>query len=757
MSVATLFSVSNVLNAQPNSSVSSAADSAGGAISAPPAAAAAGSGSSSSTANEGNAAASLVKVGLSVDNVRNLGRGKASSFLRVVETQRASADVTSATKFLKAVNDAGSNGTALIENVVKLVDAGVKVSSVANITEAVSKGNTDITKINNITAVIVSQVTLSDATSADTFAKTIGDGLKANTAEVVSLTNNMSSLVTSGATVNNLANLAAGIAAGNTTVTKITNTLTVTVQQVTTYGITSANASLKVYGDGAKSGDTNVLAGITNISNAIIAKVSAITLASLSNQLGAGTITSAYLASLTTTTLISNAATASSDALFLALTTTAAKNKYSALTDAQKTVLKALYSGSNLTAAEITSQLDNSVLMENLPSILTTSGISNALLAEAAKVGNIILTDKTISASATLKSTDTNVLSYAEAFSSSYNKALVSLIATYSSNSATGDLINAFAPSTVSSTSTIASLFPSNGTNASLLGFDNWKDTKMKVKNGTGYETLSFTLSQGEAYLARDITVVGGSGVEFNVTETNLSGAGATKSATGGSEARVFGIVAVDDMTVSGKVTFKNTNTNAANTQNVLVIGAADELTIADGSEIINQGRILAIGGGKVIGTDGATLKNVSLQSSGSILIGSKDTIKMTNPKFTTSSTDADLIMYAKNEINIAGGTNQMFNGFGAGSEIYMEAITVNLTNVNFPKDSVVKLFSRDGGTALGNNGTDTGGRYPNFGTTTVGRVNFVSGVKYDSQPLTDKTTFDTNSKGNVIIGKITK
>ena len=67
-------------------------------------------------------------------------------------------------------------------------------------------------------------------------------------------------------------------------------------------------------------------------------------------------------------------------------------------------------------------------------------------------------------------------------------------------------------------------------------------------------------------------------------------------------------------------------------------------------------------------------------------------------------------------------------------AEVYMEARTVNLSNINFPRDSDVFLKSELGA---------IDGKYPNFGTVEAGRVNFINNVKYDGQSIHDRASFD--------------
>ena len=78
-------------------------------------------------------------------------------------------------------------------------------------------------------------------------------------------------------------------------------------------------------------------------------------------------------------------------------------------------------------------------------------------------------------------------------------------------------------------------------------------------------------------------------------------------------------------------------------------------------------------------------------------------------------------------------------------SEIYMEANTVNLSNIDFPYGTDVTLKSQLGG---------IDGKYPNFGTVEAGRVNFLNDVKYGGNPINDPQDFDQHGM-NIKIGTI--
>ena len=85
-------------------------------------------------------------------------------------------------------------------------------------------------------------------------------------------------------------------------------------------------------------------------------------------------------------------------------------------------------------------------------------------------------------------------------------------------------------------------------------------------------------------------------------------------------------------------------------------------------------------------------------------------------------------------------------------SRIVMEATTLRLRNVNFPRASQVRLNSLKGA---------IDGRYPNFGTAIpasqqIGRVNFIDNVRSGNNLLHDRPSFDLHGK-NITIGKIAR
>ena len=129
----------------------------------------------------------------------------------------------------------------------------------------------------------------------------------------------------------------------------------------------------------------------------------------------------------------------------------------------------------------------------------------------------------------------------------------------------------------------------------------------------------------------------------------------------------------------------------------------------------------------------------VDLKSEDEIHLRSLDNIVINNVNMETSGMGADFIhLIAANELQV---NNLYFSD--TVKQIAMEAMTINLSHVNFPLNSVVNLRSLYGG---------VDGKYPNFNTVMYGRVNFIEQIKYGNQLIMDRASFDANG-GNITIG----
>jgi hypothetical protein len=204
-------------------------------------------------------------------------------------------------------------------------------------------------------------------------------------------------------------------------------------------------------------------------------------------------------------------------------------------------------------------------------------------------------------------------------------------------------------------------------------------------------------------------------------------------------ERKVAILGAAKDLTIAGDVTFTNTNTVE---DHALVLGAADdvyfrsEYSQANSADYNNPSKLSVEYTGSNLGigsNDTMRLINVDLKTGGNLALGTLDSLYIgtgsmgdtgitysngTNSKFEVG-VDDNVYLYANNLISVNG------LEFGTGmDDIYMDAITIDLSNVTFPQNSDVMLRSRDGSMQ--------------FGATSraVGSVNFIENVKYGATAI---------------------
>jgi hypothetical protein len=173
---------------------------------------------------------------------------------------------------------------------------------------------------------------------------------------------------------------------------------------------------------------------------------------------------------------------------------------------------------------------------------------------------------------------------------------------------------------------------------------------------------------------------------------------------------------------------------NASSSGSDLILMSAGTFDLSGASSITFTGEQLGIGS-----FDSLEVKNVDLKSEDEISLRSLDSIVINNVNMETSGKGADFIhLLAANELQV---NNLYFSD--TVKQIAMEAMTINLSHVNFPLNSIVNLKSLYGG---------VDGKYPNFNTIMYGRVNFIEQIKYGNQLIMDRTAFDTHG-GNITIG----
>ena len=205
--------------------------------------------------------------------------------------------------------------------------------------------------------------------------------------------------------------------------------------------------------------------------------------------------------------------------------------------------------------------------------------------------------------------------------------------------------------------------------------------------------------------------LIGGVSLTFNPGKYDLSSLGYGS----------YLVASSDSITLSGALTF----TSSTNVEELLFISAGG-ISVAEGTSIDFSGDSLGLGS-----FDSVKIVNVDLHAEDEIGVRSLDSIVINNSDFATRGTGADMIhLIAASELAI---DNLRFSE--QIRQITMEAMTINLSNLNFPAGSTVKLNSAYGG---------VDGVYPNFGSSAVGRVNFIQNVKYNSHLLNNKSAFDT-------------
>ena len=193
-------------------------------------------------------------------------------------------------------------------------------------------------------------------------------------------------------------------------------------------------------------------------------------------------------------------------------------------------------------------------------------------------------------------------------------------------------------------------------------------------------------------------------------------------------------IAASTKLTLLGNVVFNSPSSDAS-----LILLSANSVDLSGTSSITFTGEELGIGS-----FDSLNVENVSLKAEGALSLRSLDSIVLNNATMETSGKGADFVhLLAANQI-----TADSVQFSAMVQKITMEAMTINLSNINFPSGSNVNLNSLYGGLA---------GKYPNFGAATqYGRVNFIKSMSYGSNAVMDRIAFDTHG-GNIKIGTIGK
>ena len=180
-----------------------------------------------------------------------------------------------------------------------------------------------------------------------------------------------------------------------------------------------------------------------------------------------------------------------------------------------------------------------------------------------------------------------------------------------------------------------------------------------------------------------------------------------------------FYITAAEGIGIDGQVAFQNTGQALPD----LYLGTGEAFSFAPGSSLsYNDGAL------HLASRSSSDFMQVSMESGGNLNITSLENLLFK---------DASLKVPVGDRIHLQASYNLSVNGLQFSNqvqEIYMQAITIDLRNVFFPDGSMVHLQSQFGG---------IDGIYPNFGSSQVGRVNFIDNVGYNTTVIQDRATFD--------------
>lgn len=160
---------------------------------------------------------------------------------------------------------------------------------------------------------------------------------------------------------------------------------------------------------------------------------------------------------------------------------------------------------------------------------------------------------------------------------------------------------------------------------------------------------------------------------------------------------------------------------------------AANDLTLnlATGGKFnFAQGSSLTFSDGAINLASGTTSEyvQVSMEAGGDIAVRSLENLVFQ---------DSSLHVRAGDNIHLQALQHLSIDGLQFSDQLktlYMQAITIDLRNIYFPDGSTVHLQSQFGGIQ---------GIYPNFGSSEVGRVNFIENVGYHQTLIDNQSTFD--------------
>ena len=187
---------------------------------------------------------------------------------------------------------------------------------------------------------------------------------------------------------------------------------------------------------------------------------------------------------------------------------------------------------------------------------------------------------------------------------------------------------------------------------------------------------------------------------------------------------------AKESLTISGQLLIEH----SSSFESQLIFLSAGNLEFSPGTKIDYNGYSLGFGS-----FDTLNIINVDLHAVGEISARSLDSLILENVSMHSKSDTLNIELIASSQISL---DNLQFNN---AKKIAMHAQTLNLSNINFPAGSSVTLKSQYGG---------INGKYPNFNSSLLGRVNFLNNIKYAQNLIMNRATFDQHASGHLVIGQ---
>jgi len=334
-------------------------------------------------------------------------------------------------------------------------------------------------------------------------------------------------------------------------------------------------------------------------------------------------------------------------------------------------------------------------------------------LTEAVKVADVLLTDHVIT-----QSLPTPISAESFTSGSGYNYELARLLVEYGAIGDKGSsLASALLGTEYAASTGTGSLSVATSTSDYINYLATLTGSATFGEVDAASSVLDVPMSNVSLSAGSNITL-GSEGEESEISVSDIL----TPSNGLNSQRKVLVVGAAKDLTVLGDVQFTNDGNKAED--NALAIGAADNVMISN-ANLSYDGANLAIGSGDQT-SDSMWLANTSIKAGGNLAVGSLGTLNISSAEILVgqanqANSDPDNVYLYANDLIQANGLS--FSGSKL-DDVYMEAITLNLRNIEFPATSDVMLRSRDGSL-----------HFDTYSAPVVGGVNMTN-VKHGSTTL---------------------